>query len=87
MPERLAAATARAVGTRQTIKALEANRVRTVFLARDAEARVVVPVEQLCRERGVVCVHVDTMRELGKYCGINVGAAAAAILADSDSTM
>lgn len=87
MPKRLTTASARAVGTRQTLKALEGDRARIVFLARDAEERIVSPVEELCRQRGVEYVHVDTMRELGQYCGINVGAATAAILHGADSSM
>lgn len=51
-----------------------------MFLARDAEARVLDPVVVLCREQNVECVYVDTMSELGQQCGINVGAATAAVL-------
>lgn len=80
MPERLGAAPQRAVGTRQTAKALSAGQVEIVFLAKDAEPRVIDPVERLCKEHGVACVYVDTMLELGQHCGINVGAATAAIL-------
>lgn len=86
MPERLGTAPRRAVGTRQTMKALGAGRVEVVFLAKDAESRVVEPVERLCRERGVAFVYVDSMVELGRHCGINVGAATAAILRGGAST-
>lgn len=80
MPERLAKAKSRAVGTRQTLKALENGTAQIVFVARDAEQRVVKPVEELCRRRGAELVYINNMRELGKYCSINVGAAAAAVI-------
>lgn len=80
MPERLAKAQSRAVGTRQTMKALENGTAEVVFVARDAEPRVVRPVEELCRRMGAELVYVNDMRELGKYCSINVGAAAAAVI-------
>ncbi len=68
------------VGLKQTRKALKDGAAKTVFLARDAEARLVEPVEALCREAGVACVWVDSMARLGAACGIEVGAAAAASL-------
>lgn len=80
MPERLTRAHSRAVGTRQTLKALENGTAQVVFVARDAEERVVKPVEELCRRQGTELVYVDNMLELGQYCSINVGAAAAAVL-------
>lgn len=80
MPDRLKKARHRAVGTRQTLKALQNGTAEVVYIARDAEERVVKPVEDLCRRTGTELVYVDHMSELGKYCSIDVGAAAAAIL-------
>jgi large subunit ribosomal protein L7A len=72
----------RIIGTNQTTKALQQLSVKTVFVAKDAESRVVNPVISLAREKGVPIEWVDTMKELGKACGIEVGAATAAILQD-----
>lgn len=80
MPNRLVAAKARAVGTRQTLRALEKGNAEVVFVAQDAEERVTRPVKELARQRGIPCVPVETMSALGQYCAINVGAAAAAVL-------
>ncbi|MBO8142609.1 MAG: ribosomal L7Ae/L30e/S12e/Gadd45 family protein [Firmicutes bacterium] len=80
MPQRLTTASARAVGTRQTLRALEKGAAEIVFVARDAEERVTRPVIEMCRKNGVQVVYVDNMRLLGQYCMINVGAATAAIL-------
>ncbi|HLT57225.1 MAG: ribosomal L7Ae/L30e/S12e/Gadd45 family protein [Limnochordales bacterium] len=80
MPHRLATAKARAVGTRQTLRAIEKGIAEVVFVAQDAEERVTRPVVELARRHGVQCVPVESMSVLGKYCEINVGAAAAALL-------
>ena len=37
-------------------------------------------IEQIAKEKDVEVIYVDSMEELGKACGINVGAAVAAIL-------
>ena len=80
MPERLLGATAKTVGLRQTLKAVEKGRARVVFVARDADARLVQPVIEGCRRQGTELVFVDSMKELGRYCQIDVGAATAALL-------
>lgn len=82
MPQRLKAARNRVVGTKQAMKALEQGKALVVFLARDAEAHISKPVADLCRQNNVELVFVDSMQELGQSCGIQVGAASAAILRD-----
>ncbi|HEY8346874.1 MAG TPA: ribosomal L7Ae/L30e/S12e/Gadd45 family protein [Symbiobacteriaceae bacterium] len=78
--ERLKAARKKTVGTKQTVKALEKGKTRVVYVARDAEEHVTRDVIQLAREKGLELIMVDSMAALGKACGIEVGAAAAAIL-------
>lgn len=68
------------IGTKQTLRALKADQVLEVFIAEDAEARVVNPVISLANEKQVPINKVDSMKKLGKACGIDVGAATAAIL-------
>lgn len=80
--ERIKAARTRVVGTKQTYKAVERGQARVVFIARNAEERVTAPLMRLCREKGVDVVIVDDMKALGKACGIEVGTASAAILAE-----
>lgn len=67
------------IGTKQTIKVLESGKALEVFVANDADPRVTARVIQLCRKCGVKVTYVDTMSSLGKACGIEVGAAAAAL--------
>ena len=67
------------VGTKQLCKALRAGRVETVYLAKNADPGVTEPLEALCAEAGIQPVWVRTMAELGRACGIDVGAAAAGV--------
>lgn len=78
--DRIRLATKRTIGTNQTTKALQQEAVRYLFVARDAEARVISTVVTLAKERGIPIEWVDTMKQLGKACGIEVGAATAAII-------
>lgn len=68
------------IGTKQTKKAIEQGRVEEVFVADDADPQIILSLISLCKERGIAVVHVNSMKELGKACGIEVGAATAAIL-------
>lgn len=68
------------VGTKQVRRALQSGKVKVLFVANDADSRVVKDVIELAKNNNVEIVHVNTMRELGKACGIDVKAASAAIL-------
>lgn len=80
-PEDLINAHRKVVGTRQTAKAVESDKAVAVFLAGDADKKVIAPVVSACQEKGIGFYYVDSMAELGKACNIKVGAAMAAILA------
>jgi large subunit ribosomal protein L7A len=67
------------IGTKQTLKVLETGNALEVFVAKDADPRVTAKVIQLCKKAGVTITYVDTMKMLGKACGIEVGAATAAL--------
>ncbi len=74
----------RAVGVREAHKHLERGRVERIVVARDAEALVTGDLIAEAKRRGVPIAYTDSMAELGRACGIQVGAAAAALLrADS----
>jgi large subunit ribosomal protein L7A len=76
----LVSAKKKSVGTKQTIKALEKGLAKKVFIASDAEQHVVKPLIRHCQEKGVPVVTVDSMKDLGKACGIEVGCASAALI-------
>ncbi len=78
--DRLQRASKIAIGTKQTTKLVRNNKARAVFIAQDAEERITKPVVNLCREKNIDLIEVPHMAELGKACGIKVGAAMAAIV-------
>lgn len=73
---------AKVVGVKQSQKAIKEGRAVGVFLADDAEQRVVRPIADLCRQMNVPLTEVPTMAELGDAAGIDVGAAVVTILAE-----
>ena len=66
------------VGAKQTRKALEKDAAVVVVLARNADPAITGPIEAKCIAHQVSCAWVASMADLGKACGIDVGAAAAA---------
>lgn len=78
--EALKEATQRTVGVKQTEKAVARQAARVVFIAADADERVTAKLAGLCQKNGVDAISTETMADIGRACGINVKAAAAAIL-------
>lgn len=68
------------IGTKQTVKALQSGTVKEVVIAKDADAKVNAKVSNAATEANVSIIYVDSMKKLGKACGIEVGAAAIAII-------
>lgn len=71
---------AKAVGAKQSRKAILGGLAEKVFFASDAEEGVVLPLIKLCGEEGVSFDQEHTMRELGAASGISVGAAVVTLL-------
>ena len=72
--------TAKVVGVKQTRRALNDGRAKEVFLARDADPNLTEPLAAQAEEKGVSVMWIDSMKALGKACGISVGAAVAAVV-------
>lgn len=70
----------KAVGVKQTLKAVQSGEAKAVFLAADADEHVLRPLRAALSKRAVQVYEVESMKELGKACKIDVGAAAAAVL-------
>ena len=68
------------VGVKQSQKAIARNQAKGVLIADDADSHVTGPVQDLCEARQVPVEHVSSMQELGRACGIHVGAAVAVVL-------
>jgi len=68
------------IGTKQSLKALKDDRVKEVVYAIDADERVTAKIIEVAQEKGVSVSEVDSMKKLGRACGIDVGAAVIALL-------
>ena len=68
------------VGAKQVKRALRDGRAARLYMARDADPRLLQPLVQEAVNRQVPVQQVPSMRELGASCGISVGAAVAVSL-------
>ena len=69
------------VGSKQLKKALNKGVAQYVYLAENADPAIIGPIEELCRQKNIHFTWVCSMDDLGRACGIEVGAAAAAVVA------
>jgi large subunit ribosomal protein L7A len=70
------------IGIKQSTKSLKNGEGKCLYIAKDAQGELVKPVEDLASSVGVEIKYVDTMKDLGKLCGIDVGAAVTLLLKD-----
>lgn len=68
------------IGVRQCTEAVAAGKAAKAYVARDADLPVREPFEALCRDMLVPIIYFDTKQQLGRACGIDVGAACAVVL-------
>ena len=68
------------IGTKQTVKALKEGNVRELIIASDADSKLTSKVVEEALEINVPILYVDSMKKLGKACGIEVGASTVAII-------
>ncbi len=70
----------RTVGTRETRKALEKGLLEGIFIAMDAEHRLVKPLIVAAKASGISIYYVETMKKLGAVCEVEVDTAIAGVL-------
>lgn len=68
------------VGIKQTVKALKSNQGKVLYVAKDADNKLIEPIIELAKSNSLQVVFVDSMKELGNLCSIDVSAATALIL-------
>ena len=74
-------------GTNETTKAVERGQAQLVLIATDVDPpEVVAHLPLLCEEKKVPYIYVPSKERLGKAAGINVAAAAAAIIDPGEAT-
>lgn len=78
--EKVLQATKIVIGTKQTVKALKSGTSCELIIASDAEAKATASVVKLAHEMNIPIIYVDSMKKLGKACGIEVGASTVVII-------
>ena len=68
------------IGSKQTMKLVEQRKTTLVYVAQDADPRLKNNIVRLCEMAGVPITWSETMKSLGETCGIEVGAAMAAVI-------
>ncbi len=68
------------VGVKQSAAAVANGFAVKAYIAEDADEHVLAPFRELCREKQVPIISVPTKLQLGRACGISVGAACAVVL-------
>ena len=68
------------VGAKQLRKAMSSGRAKLVYLAENADPAITGPIQEMCSNLSIRFTWVRSMTELGQACGIEVGAAAAAVV-------
>ncbi len=67
------------IGIKQVKRLIESGEVKKCYVARDVNPYIIDPFIEMCNQSGVEIVYVDTKKELGKKCGIDVDASVAAL--------
>ncbi len=65
------------VGLKQSVKAMSSGLAKSIYIAKNTDPVIVSDLEKTATENDVGVIYVDTMKELGTMCGINVGASCA----------
>jgi large subunit ribosomal protein L7A len=69
------------VGLKQTLRAIQQEKVSVVYMANDTEDHVFRKISELCQEKEVPLIPANlNQKELGQLCRIEVGAAVVALI-------
>ncbi|WP_077210469.1 50S ribosomal protein L7ae-like protein [Bacillus dakarensis] len=77
--EKVAQAKNITIGTKQTVKAIKNGIAKEVLIASDADRYLTAKVISAAEELKIPIIYVDSMKMLGKACGIDVSASTVAI--------
>jgi len=76
-------ASRRIVGLKQTLRVMQQDLIKEVYIACDTEEHILRKISEICREKTVPLIQLQlTKKELGRFCQIEVGAAIVAIMKD-----
>ena len=64
------------IGIKQSTKLIKNGEGKVLYVAKDANAKLISPIIQLAKEKNIDIVEITTMKELGKISGIDVKSSA-----------
>ena len=64
------------IGIKQSTKLIKNGEGKVLYVAKDANAKLISPIIQLAEEKNIKIVEIPTMKELGKMSSIDVKSAA-----------
>jgi large subunit ribosomal protein L7A len=67
------------IGTKQAVKAMKKGLVKEVYIALDVDERIIELARLTAQENNVFIHYVESKVDLGKACGLRLGASVVAI--------
>lgn len=68
------------IGLKQTLRAIQQDKISRVFIASDIEEHITRKIKDLCEAKNIPIIALNiTQKELGRLCQIEVGASVVAI--------
>ena len=68
------------IGIKQCLKFIKLGKGKVLYVANDADARLISPLIELAEKENIKIVEISTMKELGLMSGIKVKSAATLII-------
>lgn len=68
------------IGIKQASKAIKNGKGTVLYVAKDAEGKLINPLVELACSNKIKVIEIDNMKNLGKMCGIDVQSSATLIL-------
>ena len=68
------------IGIKQSTEAVLNGKVSAAYVAKDAAPHIREPFEALCKDKQLPTHYYDTKQQLGRACGIDVGATCVVVL-------
>ncbi len=65
------------IGVKQSLKSMKNGLGETLYIAKDADSKLIEPLIECADQFSITIQHVNTMKELGKMCGLQIESAAA----------
>ena len=71
----------RLIGLKQTLRAIQQDKVRVVYIANDIEEHLIKKIIESCREKQISIIPANmSQKDLGRLCQIEVGASVVALI-------